>query len=118
MSDTPTTPRVATKRGDVFEIELSGTRAVYLVLGFYTDCSIEALRVFPDSMRVAKKPTKVPRSAAQACTLPAHKLDNVLALSASYHEASLKVLHVEVTGNRETIAAATDLVRRAAGGAA
>ena len=99
--------RIASKRGDIFEIDLSGSRAVYVVVGFYADLSIEALRVFPESTRVARKPTKVPRAAAMACTLPAHKLARVHDLTQSYRDdASVRVVHVSATGNAETIGAA------------
>lgn len=88
---------IAKQRGDVFEVDLSGARAVYVVLGFYKDFSIEALRVFPDSMRVAKRPTKVPYSAAFACTLPDHKLARVFDLTSSYRQASGSTAKVSLT---------------------
>lgn len=78
---------IAKQRGDVFEINTIGGRAVFCVLSFYSDLSVEAIRVFPDSMRLAKRPTKVTRGAmatATACTLPDYKLARVLDLTASY----------------------------------
>lgn len=78
--------RIATQRGDVFDVLLARSRATYVAIGFYTDLSIEALRVFPDSMRVANRPTKVPRIAAIACELDSERLSRVRELTASYRD--------------------------------
>lgn len=71
----------AMRAGDVFESPTAAGRAVYVVLSFFMSGCIEALRVFPDSMRHANRPTKVPSCRVFAHTLSPDKLRRVLELT-------------------------------------